>query len=105
MDLYAKAMTEAGYSDRNPGIKNPDPLTSSTDFGSVSYSMPAIHPMFGINTKQTPHTAGFVDAAAQDGAFDNAMVSAKSLAVAGLIILEDEEVYNNIVKEFQQLKK
>ncbi|KAJ2960430.1 hypothetical protein NQZ79_g4185 [Umbelopsis isabellina] len=105
MDLYAKAMAESGYSDRNPGVKNPDPLTSSTDFGSVSYQMPAIHPMFGIHTEHTPHTVDFVDAADQDVAFDNALVTAKSLAAAGLTVLEDEEVYSNIVKEFQQIKK
>jgi metal-dependent amidase/aminoacylase/carboxypeptidase family protein len=105
MDLYTKAMNEAGYSDLNPGVKHPDAHTGSTDFGSVSQHIPSIHPMFGIHTEHNPHTAGFAEAAGQDIAFDDALVTAKALVATGLTVLEDEQVYANIVKEFQQLKQ
>lgn len=105
MDIYVKAMNKAGYVDTNPGVREPEPATASTDFGNVTYNMPAIHPSFGIHTVHHPHTAGFADAAGTDTAFDDALVTAKSLAITGLTVLENEKVYNDVVQEFRQFQK
>lgn len=105
MDLYSKAMTEAGYSDMNPGVKEPDAHTGSTDFGSVSYNIPSIHPSFGIHTEHHCHTAGFAEAAGQNIAFDDALVTAKALVATGLNVLEDEQVYGSILSEFKKLQQ
>lgn len=105
MKIYSEAMNKAGWSDMHVGSGVPEPATGSTDFGNITHSMPAIHPCFGIHTQHNPHTAGFAEAAGQDIALDDALVTAKALAVTGMKVLENEEIYKSIVQEFKEFQK
>ncbi|KAI9288199.1 hypothetical protein BC943DRAFT_186110 [Umbelopsis sp. AD052] len=104
MNVFSTAMESLGFADINPGVENPPPVTASTDFGNVSYAMPGIHPMFGINTPHFPHTAGFADAAATDDGFEAALVTARALTVTGMSVLQDDQFYHQVVEEFKQIE-
>jgi metal-dependent amidase/aminoacylase/carboxypeptidase family protein len=103
MNVFSKAMDDFGFTDFNPGVENPAPVTASTDFGNVTYAMPGIHPMYGINTPHFPHTAAFAEAAGKDDGFEASLVTAKALIVTGMSVLQDEQFYNQVVEEFKQI--
>lgn len=104
MNVFSKAMDDLGFTDINPGVENPAPVSASTDFGNVTYAMPGIHPMFGINTRHFPHTAAFAEAAATDDGFEAALVTAKGLIITGMSVLQDQEFYSQVVEEFKKLE-
>lgn len=70
----------------------PDYLAASTDLGNLSYRLPAIHPMIGLDPALALHTAGFAaaagteagDRAVLDGGVGLALTAADYLADAGL---------------------
>ncbi|CEL61773.1 Peptidase M20 domain-containing protein 2 OS=Homo sapiens GN=PM20D2 PE=1 SV=2 [Rhizoctonia solani AG-1 IB] len=73
---------------------------ASTDFGNITYELPAIHPGFAIPT--TPnganHTPAYTAAARTQEAHERAVAVSKGLAALGLRALLDEE-FLQIVKE------
>ncbi|KAH8549957.1 hypothetical protein BGW37DRAFT_499560 [Umbelopsis sp. PMI_123] len=103
INVFNQAMTDLGFTDTNPGVEDPLPTTASTDFGNVSYIMPGIHPMYGINTPDFPHTVSFAAAAATDDGFKASLVVAKGLAVTAMKVLQDKKLYEKIIEEFKQL--
>lgn len=64
----------------------------STDFGNVTYLLPAAHPSYSIPSTpgQANHTPGFTAAAATMVAHEATMASASGLAVTGLRILSEK---------------
>ncbi|KAJ7224215.1 hypothetical protein GGX14DRAFT_350602, partial [Mycena pura] len=69
--------------------------SASTDFGNVSYVLPALHPGYAIPTEplQGNHTIGFTKAAASQEAHEATMLITKGLAHTGFRALRDDEFY------------
>ncbi|KAJ7612453.1 hypothetical protein DFH06DRAFT_1015155, partial [Mycena polygramma] len=68
------------------------PGFASTDFGNVSYALPALHPGFAIPTEPNGgnHTIGFTKAAATQEAHDATLLVTKGLAHTGFRALRDD---------------
>ncbi|KDQ53778.1 hypothetical protein JAAARDRAFT_61149 [Jaapia argillacea MUCL 33604] len=78
---------------------------ASTDFGNITYAMPALHPVFAIPTKplQGNHTPGFTAAAASEGAHSATLTMVKALALVGFRVLDDEEYFRKVRKSFEEM--
>ncbi|TFY65870.1 hypothetical protein EVG20_g5218 [Dentipellis fragilis] len=71
-------------------------MPASTDFGNVTYALPALHPVFFIPTPEpnsSPHTPGFALAARTPGAHASMLRVARSLALTGLRMLADDDFF------------
>ncbi|EPS93720.1 hypothetical protein FOMPIDRAFT_1135632, partial [Fomitopsis schrenkii] len=69
--------------------------SASTDFGNVTYALPALHPSFAIPTVENGgnHTVGFTEAAASKAAHKAALDISKALAATGVRVLDDDEFH------------
>ncbi|KAI0299325.1 hypothetical protein BC826DRAFT_967166 [Russula brevipes] len=67
------------------------PASASTDFGNISYALPALHPIFSIPTPggAKNHTAEFARGARTETAHANALRTAALLARTGFRVLAD----------------
>jgi len=81
--------------------------SASTDFGHVTYAMPAIHPGFSIPTEPDGgnHTLGFTSAAATEVAHDATMVVSKALAAVGVRMLTDEAFATKVKETYEEDKR
>ncbi|KAI0822420.1 hypothetical protein BC628DRAFT_1316738 [Trametes gibbosa] len=93
-DVFAKTV---GPVDLVYGISN-----ASTDFGNVTYALPAIHPSFAIPTRGGNHTTAFTDAAATKDAHNACLGISKALAVTGLRLLAEDEFFNQVRETFAE---
>ncbi|KAF8966342.1 hypothetical protein BDZ97DRAFT_1917719 [Flammula alnicola] len=80
--------------------------SASTDFGNVSYALPALHPAFAIPTVPNGgnHTPAFAKAARTEAAHEATMVITKGLALTGYRILTDAEFFSRVQASFEQGK-
>ncbi|KAJ6581541.1 hypothetical protein B0H19DRAFT_1115758 [Mycena capillaripes] len=76
--------------------------SASTDFGNVSYALPALHPGFAIPTEPNGgnHTIGFTKAAASHSAHDAALLVTKGLAHTGFRALRDDDFFKQVKASF-----
>ncbi|KAI9510511.1 hypothetical protein F5148DRAFT_1335385 [Russula earlei] len=74
-----------------PSYRTQMPSPASTDFGNVSYALPALHPTFTIPTPDGAknHTPGFAIGARTEAAHAAAVRTAALLARTGLRVLAD----------------
>ncbi|EIW79557.1 hypothetical protein CONPUDRAFT_154956 [Coniophora puteana RWD-64-598 SS2] len=81
--------------------------SASTDFGHVTYAMPALHPGFSIPSVPDGgnHTPGFTAAAATEVAHDATLVVSKALAAVGARVLTDEGFLMKAKASFEEDKK
>ncbi len=100
-DAYADLM---GH-DFKQTIARSGMTTASTDFGNVTYALPAIHPGFTIKSDTVNHTAGFTAAAGKKDAHERAMKVAKGLAMTGAKFLQDDKFAKEVKKEFERFKR
>lgn len=100
-DAYADLMT--GSFKQKIGRRGM--TTASTDFGNVTYALPAIHPGFVIESETVNHTAGFTSAAGKRDAHERAMKVAKGLACVGAKFLEDGKFAKEAREAFEKFKK
>ncbi|KAJ2918695.1 hypothetical protein MD484_g1782, partial [Candolleomyces efflorescens] len=77
--------------------------TASTDFGNVSYALPALHPAFAIPTVPNGgnHTPAFAKAAATQEAHDAMLLITQGLAVTAYRVLADAQFLLEIQAEFR----
>ncbi|KAJ7115957.1 hypothetical protein C8R44DRAFT_793745 [Mycena epipterygia] len=77
--------------------------SASTDFGNVSYALPALHPGFAIPTVPNGgnHTIGFTKAAASEEAHGATMLVAKGLAHTGFRALRDDDFFKQVLASFK----
>ncbi|KAJ6591581.1 hypothetical protein DFH09DRAFT_178830 [Mycena vulgaris] len=77
--------------------------SASTDFGNVSYALPALHPGFAIPTGPNGgnHTIGFTKATASQEAHDATMVVTKGLAHTGFRALRDDDFFKQVKASFK----
>lgn len=79
--------------------------TASTDFGNVTYAMPAIHPGFNLVTEGVNHTPEFTTAAGTRDAHERAIKTAKGLAMVGAKFLADDRFAKDVKRKFDEFKK
>lgn len=88
-------------------IEEPRPENGSLDAGNVSHICPAIHPYFDITERVpvNPHSTDFADCTLTDYAYDQMMITAKSLALTGAYIIRDQDLFDAIQFEFEHAVK
>ena len=88
-------------------IEEPRPENGSLDAGNVSHICPAIHPYFDITERVpvNPHSTDFADCTLTDYAYDQMMITAKSLALTGANIIRDQDLFDAIQFEFEHAVK
>ncbi|KAK8854755.1 hypothetical protein IAR55_003494 [Kwoniella newhampshirensis] len=104
MALSYAAFMEKTFGDK---IQREGLGTASTDYGNVTYRLPAFTPNFAIPSPlgSGNHTAGFTESAGKPEAHRLAMKVAKGLAVIGAKFLSDDEFAKETKKAFEQWKK
>ncbi|KAF8637629.1 hypothetical protein AX17_002698 [Amanita inopinata Kibby_2008] len=72
--------------------------SASTDFGNVSYELPALHPAYAIPTEPQGgnHTPAFAKAAGTEDAHKATMIVTKGLALTALCILSNTLFFNEV---------
>ncbi|KAJ7178050.1 hypothetical protein C8R46DRAFT_1075685 [Mycena filopes] len=90
-----------GNIDYEWGIKS-----ASTDFGNVTYAMPALHPGFAIPTVPDGgnHTPGFAKSAATMPSHHACLDVSKALAATGVRVVIDDHFFNQVQKAFEEDK-
>ncbi|ORY54994.1 Aminoacylase 1-like protein 2 [Leucosporidium creatinivorum] len=99
-----KSFSEGEWGDEGYEVPAGMTTTASTDFGNVSYHVPALHPMFllpSASPEDFPHSSSFADAASTPSAHQAALRAAEGIAVAGLRVVVDESFRNQIRKEWE----
>ncbi|KAL1939406.1 hypothetical protein VTO73DRAFT_9962 [Trametes versicolor] len=97
-DEFAEVFTKtAGPIDFVYGISQ-----ASTDFGNVTYALPAIHPSFAIPTSGGNHTKAFTDAAATKESHKACLNISEVLAAVGLRLLTDDGFFNKVRETFAE---
>ena len=88
-DFYQQEMSQLGIcisNSQKDGIPR-----GSTDMGNVSWVVPSLHPLFCISSKPlsfTYHTVEFEKLAGQLESQESALITAKALAMTGLLCME-----------------
>ncbi|KAJ7291276.1 hypothetical protein C8J57DRAFT_1272108 [Mycena rebaudengoi] len=90
-----------GTIDYEWGIKS-----ASTDFGNVTYEMPALHPGFAIPSVMDGgnHTPGFEQAAGTIEAHYACLDVSKALAATGVRVIIDDDFFAHVKKTFEEDK-
>ncbi|TCD61372.1 Serine/threonine-protein kinase [Steccherinum ochraceum] len=80
--------------------------SASTDFGDVTYALPALHPGFGIPTEVNGgnHTRAFAAAARTPEAHLATYNVSKALAAVGIRLLTDDSYFEHVKKTFEEDK-
>ncbi|KAJ7672571.1 hypothetical protein DFH06DRAFT_1176795 [Mycena polygramma] len=80
--------------------------SASTDFGNVTYALPALHPGFAIPTPSDGgnHTPGFEKAAGTMEAHYACLDVSKALAATGVRFIVDDEFFAQVKKTFEEDK-
>lgn len=87
-------------------IKDLELNSGSTDAGDISHEVPTLHGYFKIAEEGTPsHTVEFRDATMTDYAFNQMKKTIAAIVEVGIEILENDEVYKKICKEFKESVK
>ncbi|EDR10639.1 uncharacterized protein LACBIDRAFT_317321 [Laccaria bicolor S238N-H82] len=92
-------LNKYGSIDYEWGIKS-----ASTDFGNVTYALPALHPGFAIPTVKNGgnHTSAFAESAATITSHNACLDVSKALASTGVRVLADDEFFAKVVKTFKE---
>ncbi|WP_432403700.1 M20 family metallopeptidase [Wukongibacter sp. M2B1] len=78
----------------------------SLDMGNVSHVIPTIHPYFGIcNEDIAGHTKEFAEATKTEKAYDSMVQTIGALVLTSIDILKDDDLLNEIWREFKETKK
>jgi len=96
---YEKNLKFAGVNN----IADPEESLGSTDMGNVSQVVPSIHPYIKIGDELIGHTVEFRDATMSKKGQQALIKAAQALALTGYDILNDNELLEEIVEEFQSL--
>lgn len=87
-------------------LASTDDTAASTDFGNVTYALPAFHPMFTIPTQPRGgnHTPAFAKAAASKQAHEATMLVTKALALTGFRVVADIGFFGQVKGAFDAWK-
>lgn len=99
-DLFAKYAEEVGEA-----VIDDDFGYGSTDTGNVSHVVPTIHPHIKIGSRNlVGHTHRFREAAASVHGDEALIKGAKIMALMGLELITNQDVYQDIIEEHAHLK-
>ena len=86
-----------------------DSFAASTDFGNITYALPALHAEYAIHLDdpktQGNHTVGFTAAARTQEAHDRTKEAALGIAVTAAKVLVEKEFRDHIWSEWQKWRK
>ncbi|ORX60595.1 hypothetical protein DM01DRAFT_1380891 [Hesseltinella vesiculosa] len=99
-DTYAYYMEKEGVT-FPPKYEQEKVGLGSTDMGNVSYSVPSIHPMFGIHTSATNHTREFTAAAKTEQAHKDTLLASKALAMTASKALLSQGFFDALKDNFE----
>ncbi|KAF9647182.1 amidohydrolase [Thelephora ganbajun] len=90
------------YKERYKGDTYPIDFSASTDFGNVTYEIPALHPAYGIPTQPGGgnHTKQFTRSARTEEAHEATILVTKALALTGVKVIKDDGLFEEIKKAF-----
>jgi len=90
------------FKEQYKGDTYPVDFGASTDFGNVTYELPALHPAYGIPTKPGGgnHTKQFTRSARTEEAHEATMIVTKALALTGVKVIMDDGLFKEIKKAF-----
>ncbi|KAI0046993.1 amidohydrolase [Auriscalpium vulgare] len=99
-DLAVTAQRQYGV----PTVVRDDAVPASTDFGNVSYALPAVHPTYNIPAAPGAqnHTAGFTKAARTLEAHAATMLTARMLALTAFRVLDDDVFFRDVRRVFEE---
>lgn len=82
-------------------------MGGSTDFGNVTYTLPALHPGYVIPTQPNGgnHTAQFAESARTQEAHNITFNIISILALNGARVLDDEKFFNEVRTSFEETMK
>ncbi|KAI8086578.1 uncharacterized protein BX664DRAFT_336189 [Halteromyces radiatus] len=105
-DTYAHYMKQTGvvFPDRTLQESYP---SGSTDMGNVSYSVPSIHPMFSIHSKEgvSTHSKEFAAQAKTEQAHQDSIRAAKAMTMAAAKVLLSDKFYQAVKLDFETTVK
>lgn len=78
----------------------PEYLAASTDLGNLSYRMPAMHPLIGLDPALSLHTADFATAAGSPAGDRAVLDGAVGLALTAVDYLADARLRQEVHEEF-----
>ncbi|KAJ8489872.1 hypothetical protein ONZ51_g2665 [Trametes cubensis] len=93
-DVFSKTVGSVDY---EYGISH-----ASTDFGNVTYALPALHPSFAIPTSGGNHTIAFTEAAASKDAHAACLKASQILAAVGMRLLTDDNFFKKVRDTFDE---
>ncbi|EPQ52815.1 amidohydrolase [Gloeophyllum trabeum ATCC 11539] len=81
-------------------------IGGSTDFGNVTYELPALHPSYAIPTEANGgnHTPGFTASARTKEAHELCLTVTKGLAALGFRVLDDADFTSAVKKAYEREK-
>ncbi|KZT07145.1 amidohydrolase [Laetiporus sulphureus 93-53] len=82
-------------------------MAASTDFGDVTYALPALHPGYSIPSLPNGgnHTPQFTEAAGKLEAHKATLITIKGLAMAGFRVLDDKAFAGEVRKAWEEQMK
>ncbi|KAF7770400.1 hypothetical protein Agabi119p4_6374 [Agaricus bisporus var. burnettii] len=85
---------------------NTTSTSASTDFGNITYALPALHPSYSIPTlpRGGNHTPAFAEAAAGERAHEATMTVIKGLAMTGFRVVADTDFFTEVKGAFDLWK-
>jgi amidohydrolase len=86
-------------------IRTPRKKMGSLDMGTVSHSLPAIHPMIAICDEISAHTPEFGRATQSERGQHALLAAARALALTGLAYLSSDDLRRRVHEEFAQAKE
>ncbi|TFK31808.1 hypothetical protein BDQ12DRAFT_693525 [Crucibulum laeve] len=101
-DVANITLNKYGDIDYEWGIRS-----ASTDFGNITYALPALHPGFAIPTINDGgnHTPGFEQSAATIAAHNACLDVSKALAATGVRVLIDDKFFAEVKRTFEEDEK
>lgn len=71
-------------------------MGASTDFGNVTFALPACHPMYFIHAKGGNHTYEFTAGAKSEQAHEQSFKAMSAMAAVGLRFLADKQFADDV---------
>ncbi|ORZ03988.1 hypothetical protein BCR43DRAFT_484317 [Syncephalastrum racemosum] len=78
--------------------------SGSSDYGAISYVIPASHPHFGIGTRAANHTVEFTNAAATEYAHTCTIRASRCAAKTAAAVMLDQDLYTAVQADFRKGK-
>ena len=104
--LFIEVFNELDVIVEDPNISTARTPSGSTDFSNVTHVAPAIHPIIGISNKMmNVHSKEFAEVSITETAHQGLEVGIKALAIAGLKIISQPKLLEEIRRDYENSRK